>query len=199
THARRRVVVELTDRHPLVALGPLWRRFHDLERPAGPGADDAVAALQSLGLEVDRQDWESQDRFGFDDLDELVAFTRRRLCLPARRDPEVAAALLEEGTPQGDGIWVSGPPRGGGPPSSPRGGGGPVGGGHPPGRRDLGERPAAAGGHPVLVRIGTLTASAREEPRSGPASLAAGAAADGRGGARPHPPLPPHRPLRGGR
>ena len=110
-HARRRVVAELTERHPLVGLAPLWRRFHDLERPSGPGADDAVAALEALGLQVARQDWESQDRFGFDDLDELVAFTRRRLCLPAARDPEVAAALLDEGTRQVDGVWVSGQPR----------------------------------------------------------------------------------------
>jgi SAM-dependent methyltransferase len=110
-HARRRVVCELTDRHPLVGLGPLWRRFHDLERPAGPGADDAVAALEALGLEVARQDWENQDRFGFDDFDELVAFTRRRLCLPADRDPEVAEALLAQGTHQVDGVWVSGQPR----------------------------------------------------------------------------------------
>jgi SAM-dependent methyltransferase len=110
-HARRRVVAELTDRHPLVGLGPLWRRFHGLERPTGPGADDAVAALEALGLRVARQDWESQDRFGFDDLDELVAFTRRRLCLPADRDPEVAAALLDEGTRRVDGVWVSGQPR----------------------------------------------------------------------------------------
>ena len=110
-HARRRVVAELTERHPLVGLAPLWRRFHDLDRPTGPGAGDAVAALGALGLEVDRQDWEHQDRFGFDDFDELVAFTRRRLCLPARRDPEVAQALLEQGTHQVDGIWVSGQPR----------------------------------------------------------------------------------------
>jgi SAM-dependent methyltransferase len=110
-HARRRVVAELTERHPLVGLAPLWRRFHDLDRPTGPGAGDAVAALGALGLEVDRQDWEHQDRFGFDDFDELVAFTRRRLCLPARRDPEVAQALLEQGIHQVDGIWVSGQPR----------------------------------------------------------------------------------------
>ena len=110
-HARRRGVAELTDRPPLVGLASLWRRFHGLERPSGPGADDAVAALEALGLPVARQDWESQDRFGFDDFDELVAFTRRRLCLPAERDPEVAATLLEEGTRQVDGVWVSGQPR----------------------------------------------------------------------------------------
>jgi SAM-dependent methyltransferase len=110
-HARRRVVAELTDRHPLAGLAPLWRRFHDLERPDGPGAGDAVAALAELGLEVDRRDWENQDRFGFDDFAELVAFTRRRLCLPAGRDPEVAEALLEQGTHQVEGVWVSGQPR----------------------------------------------------------------------------------------
>jgi SAM-dependent methyltransferase len=110
-HARRRVVCELTDRHPLVALAPLWRRFWDLERPDGPGAGDAVAALRSLGLAVDRTDWERPDRHGFDDFDELVAFTRRRLCLPASRDGEVAEALLAEGTHQVGGVWVSGQPR----------------------------------------------------------------------------------------
>jgi SAM-dependent methyltransferase len=110
-HARRRVVCELTERHPLAGLGPLWRRFWDLERPAGPGADDAVAALRALGLDVDRTDWEQPERFGFDDFDELVAFTRRRLCLPPARDGEVAGALLEEGTRQVGRVWVSGQPR----------------------------------------------------------------------------------------
>ena len=110
-HARRRVVCELTERHPLVGLAPLWRRFWDLERPDGPGADDAVAALGDAGVAPDRRDWEHPDRFGFDDFDELVAFTRRRLCLPADRDGEVGEALLEEGARQVGGVWVSGQPR----------------------------------------------------------------------------------------
>jgi len=105
-HARRRVVVELTDRHPLVALAPLWRRFHGLERPSGPTAGDAAAALAALGLDPERQDWESDDRLGFDRFEELVAFTRRRLCLPAARDAEVAEALLEAGTREVGGVWV---------------------------------------------------------------------------------------------
>jgi SAM-dependent methyltransferase len=110
-HARHRVVVELTDRHPLVGLAPLWRRFHGLERPSGPTTGDAAAALAALGLDVERQDWESGDRLGFDRFEELVAFTRRRLCLPADRDPEVAEALLETGTRQVGGVWVGAGPR----------------------------------------------------------------------------------------
>jgi SAM-dependent methyltransferase len=110
-HARRRVVVELTDRHPLVGLAPLWRRFHGLERPSGPTAGDAAAALGALGLDPRRQDWEHDDPLGFDRFEELVAFTRRRLCLPADRDGEVAEALLEAGTRRAGGVWVGAGPR----------------------------------------------------------------------------------------
>jgi SAM-dependent methyltransferase len=110
-HARHRVVVELTERHPMAGLAPLWRRFHGLERPSGPSAGDALAALRALGLDPVRVDWETEEGLGFDRFDELVAFTRRRLCLPAGRDPEVARALLEAGTREVNGIWVTGRPR----------------------------------------------------------------------------------------
>ena len=110
-HAHRRVVVELTDRHPLVGLAPLWRRFHGLERPSGPTAGDAAAALEALGLDPERQDWESGDRLGFDRFEDLVAFTRRRLCLPADRDPAAPEALLAAGTRQAGGVWVGAGPR----------------------------------------------------------------------------------------
>jgi SAM-dependent methyltransferase len=110
-HARRRVVVELTERHPLVGLAPLWRRFHGLDRPAGPTAGDAAEALRALGLAPQREDWEREDRLGFERFEDLVAFTRRRLCLPADRDREVADALLQAGTRQVDGVWVGAGPR----------------------------------------------------------------------------------------
>src|SRR5690348_7448536 len=36
SHARRRVVVELSATHPLTSLNALWLRFHGLRRPDGP-------------------------------------------------------------------------------------------------------------------------------------------------------------------
>ncbi|HZD72281.1 MAG TPA: class I SAM-dependent methyltransferase [Actinomycetota bacterium] len=92
-HARRRVVVQITREHPLVPMGPLWRRFHGLERPAGPTADDAVAALAWVGVQADRQDWTTASAGSFERKQDLVAFLRRRLCLPDDRDPEIAEAL----------------------------------------------------------------------------------------------------------
>jgi SAM-dependent methyltransferase len=95
-HARRRVVCEITECHPLTTLGPLWRRFHGLERPDGPVAADAVAVLREAGLEVDVERWgrPAEDNLPFA---EFADVTRRRLCLPRERTPEVAAALREQG------------------------------------------------------------------------------------------------------
>jgi hypothetical protein len=95
-HARRRVVIELTYLHPASTLNDLWLRFHGLARPQEPTADTAEAVLRAMGLAPERHDWVAP--LGGElllDPTERVALTRRRLCLPATRDPEIAAALAE--------------------------------------------------------------------------------------------------------
>jgi hypothetical protein len=96
-HARRRVVVELTATHPLRTLNPLWKRLHDLDRPDGPTADDAAAVLREIGIDPHVERWRRGPRPPYPSLADLVAITRRRLCLPPERDDEVAAALIEFG------------------------------------------------------------------------------------------------------
>ena len=93
--ARRRVVVELTDVHPWTSLGPLWRRFHGQDRPDGPTVALFAEVLAELGIEARSTGWPRRDLFRDADRADVLAFTRRRLCLPAARDPEIAAALAE--------------------------------------------------------------------------------------------------------
>jgi 2-polyprenyl-3-methyl-5-hydroxy-6-metoxy-1,4-benzoquinol methylase len=91
-HAGRRVVVELTPRHPLAPLNPLWMRLHGLARPAGPTALDARDVLREAGIDAQIEQW-ARARTGYESFDELVAVTRRRLCLTPDRDQELIAAL----------------------------------------------------------------------------------------------------------
>lgn len=98
-HARRRVVVESTVEHPLEWLRPCWRRLHGWDRPPAPRVEDAVAVLEEVGYAVKRETWERESiasRKG----DDLLDFVRRRLCLPADRDAELAAALEAAPPPQ---------------------------------------------------------------------------------------------------
>jgi SAM-dependent methyltransferase len=109
-HARRRVVVELGAEHPMAWTRPLWWRFHRLPRPEGPTADDAVRALEELGIPVRREEHEPGDHpGGFGRRADAVAFVRTRLCLPAERDPEVEEALAGLLVERG-GRWVVGSP-----------------------------------------------------------------------------------------
>ena len=95
-HARERVVVELMAVHPVSNLNDLWVRFHGLQRPTRPTADDYVAVIREIGIEPGREDWEAQDwHGGFTDPKDLVAFVRKRLCLTPDRDPEVWDAIRE--------------------------------------------------------------------------------------------------------
>jgi SAM-dependent methyltransferase len=100
--ARRRVVVEMTARHPLASLNPLWQRFHGLRRPDGPAAEDLLAILHALGLGVEVRTWTRQPMPEYATFAELVEVTRRRLCLPPERGGEVEAALRESGADSGE-------------------------------------------------------------------------------------------------
>ena len=98
SHARRRVVAELTTVHPLTSLNPLWLRFHGLRRPTGPTAADLLAILAEAGVTAGHTEWSRPAEADYADFAELVDVTRRRLCLPADRASEVEAALLDLGS-----------------------------------------------------------------------------------------------------
>jgi hypothetical protein len=93
THARRRVVLEITERHPWAWMDDLWLRFHGLERPRGPTAGDLVAALAELEIPAATEEWMIDRHAGFERREDAVALVRRRLCLPVSRDSDVEEAL----------------------------------------------------------------------------------------------------------
>ena len=98
SHARRRVVVEMTASHPLAALNELWLRFHGLARPAGPTAADLLTILSELGVRARHTEWNRASDADYPSFGELVEVTRRRVCLPPERAPEVRDALIDLGT-----------------------------------------------------------------------------------------------------
>ncbi len=93
-HARLAAVVELPTAHPMSAWAPAWEHFWGLARPDGPTAEDFVTVVRELGLDpevaVGRR---SPLSTAAADPAVFVATTRRRLCLPAERDAEIAAWL----------------------------------------------------------------------------------------------------------
>jgi SAM-dependent methyltransferase len=96
-HARRRVVVELTAAHPLVRLNALWRHFHNVERPEGPTAEDALAVLREAAIYARVERWHRAYATTYASFDELVAMTRQRLCLPRSRAGELESVLRAMG------------------------------------------------------------------------------------------------------
>lgn len=93
THARRRVVLEVTRQHPQADLNALWRRFHGIERPEGPVVDDIVAVLLDLGIVPTVTDVERPTPPEPQPRESLVAFARRRLCLDESYDAAIDELL----------------------------------------------------------------------------------------------------------
>ena len=112
-HARVRVVMELSGRHPRFGLNFLWRYFWDVDRPSGPTAEDAIAVLAEVGIEPAVERFPRVAR----PIDPAarVESARKYLCLPADRDSEIAALLESEPVPQGEVVtlwWEGTAPRG---------------------------------------------------------------------------------------
>jgi SAM-dependent methyltransferase len=96
-HARRRVVLELTPYHPMTPLNPLWTALHGIARPTGPTSRDAVDVLREVGIEAELEKGPRPPRDPYPSFADMVAVTRRRLCLLPQRDSDVAAELLRLG------------------------------------------------------------------------------------------------------
>jgi len=109
SHAVRRVVVEITGRHPLAWMNDLWLHFHGLVRPGSPTADDAVAVLVEMGIHSARQDHFERRGKLWQNREDAVALARRRLCLPATADPELEK-MLGKRLSRHRGSWSAGPP-----------------------------------------------------------------------------------------
>ncbi|MGC8472879.1 MAG: class I SAM-dependent methyltransferase [Candidatus Dormibacteria bacterium] len=94
--ARRRVVLELTWRHPQASLNWLWERFWGLRRPEIPTAADAADVVrEALGRPVEVRRWQRGEVDPAGPGAEEVAWVRRRLCLDPSREPELAEVLAE--------------------------------------------------------------------------------------------------------
>jgi SAM-dependent methyltransferase len=92
-HARTRVVVEVPDTHPTSPFNPLWQHFWELDRPTHPTGQDLVELLSELGIRAEIERFRRPTRKARLDAPEYIAFVRRRLCLSADRDSEIAEAL----------------------------------------------------------------------------------------------------------
>ena len=92
-HAERRVVVELTDRHPQRDLSPLWRAIHGIDRPTGPTATDAAEVAVGLGYDVQVERFERPSLWHEWPREARIAFARRRLCVGPNYDAEIGDYL----------------------------------------------------------------------------------------------------------
>ena len=110
---RKRVVVEITRTHPRdrPLERELWRHFWNLERPTVPSWEDARAVVRDTGVEPRVELWESDQRGGFINRDDMVAWMRRTVCVDASRDVEVRDIVLRHAVER-DGRWrLSAEPR----------------------------------------------------------------------------------------
>ncbi len=87
--ARRRVVIEMPQSHPLATMAPAWKHFWDLERPDGPHHDDFAVVVREAGFEPHVELFDGVMRRE-QTPEQAAHFMRIRLCLGPEREGEVA-------------------------------------------------------------------------------------------------------------
>jgi SAM-dependent methyltransferase len=98
-YANKRVVIEMPQQHPLSNLSPAWTHFWKIERPIKPTPEDLVNVLSEMGIAAHLKSWTAPVRTG-QELDELIEFTRIRLCLDKSRDGEIRSFLQAHPQPK---------------------------------------------------------------------------------------------------
>lgn len=106
-HARRAVVVELTERHPWAHLAPWYRVLHGLDRPAGPTWQDLVEVIREvLGVDPKVERWSRPGALWYQSWDELLDTLGRRLVLPPTRREELRRLVEPEVEVEGDRLYL---------------------------------------------------------------------------------------------
>lgn len=94
--ATRRVVIELTPRHPQTRNAPVWQHFWGITRPSGPTAEDALAVLSEVGIgaKLERDDRINNLRAD-PSPEQRAAQIARNCCLGPDRLDDVMAFLAQ--------------------------------------------------------------------------------------------------------
>ena len=95
SHARRRVVIEMPQRHPLWSRRGAWKHFWNIERPHDPTPEMLMDVLREMGINANLELWDGKPVVQLP-LETEVEFTRSRLCLPASRDEDIRKYLQNE-------------------------------------------------------------------------------------------------------
>lgn len=99
-HARRRVVIEITTRHPWDSRREAWMHFWGLERPQGPTSEVAAAAISDLGIDLVVEESTATERHRDHAEDVEAGFWCQHLCLPPERESEVAELVARKPFPR---------------------------------------------------------------------------------------------------
>lgn len=90
--AKKRIVIEIPQQHPLTNMNQMWSHFWGISRPTEPSADLLFATILELGFPAKMDKWSGEMR-GEIDLDQAAEFNRIRLCLPKSKLGEVRAYI----------------------------------------------------------------------------------------------------------